>query len=491
MKKTFHLLFVILFFGACLIPGLGLLLNGPSPAAANETAVRAPSFVNPDGSLNLNLLSDAADWFSHSYGFRRELITADSAWKAGLFRSSTQPLVALGKEGWLYYAETLDDYTGADSLSPRQTWCIARSLKLAQDYVQSQGAAFVFTVAPNKASIYPEYLPDGLSPAPSEYSAPLAEVLQEQDVQYASLFEPLRTMSGRSEQSRSLNGEPLYFALDSHWTNRGAALAHDVLLEALGLPSEDAFGKAGGYQPSHLGDLYEMLYPASLRLDLEFAFDPPLDFQYARPIRDVDDLTIETASASENGPLLMFRDSFGNALHSLMAESFSTALFSRAMPYNLERMESIGTEYVVVEIVERNLPLLAEGAFLFPAPEVDLFQPPWGNTRLFQGERWPAESPLAIERAGAYNRITASADIPCDLDSPVYLIHMPAAGGSVTAWEALPLYQEDGARAACTACLPTDRLPEGTLYMAFQQEGKWQMTYWEEPFPGPAPSGEG
>jgi len=473
MKKPFHFLFSALFILACLLPGLGLFLFGPSPAAGNETPVQPPSLTTSTGSFNTEFLSQASDWFSRSFGFRRELITADSALKASVFRTSTQSLVSLGQEDWLYCAETLDDFTGADTLSPRQAYCIAHSLKLAQDYAQSQGAAFVFAIAPNKASIYPEHLPSGLAPAAQEYSAPAVEALAQEGINYADLFTALRARKEELDTLRNF-GEPLYFTLDSHWTNRGAALGHDVLLEALGLPGEDAFAKPGQYGPSHRGDLYDMLYPASSRLDYEFAFQEPLAFAYARPIRDVDDLRIETASASQNGPLLMFRDSFGNALHSLMAESFSTARFSRAMPYDLSQIGEAGAQYVVVEMVERNLPLLAEAPFIFPAQE-PAESPLEGESIPMQELKLDQAGCIELVPSGQYVKVTATIDAACDPDSPVYL-HTFTPGDSglhITFWEGQPICTEDGT-AACAAYFPAEAQLDSGFYMLFRQDGKWR-----------------
>lgn len=469
MKKLFHILFTVLFLAACLVPGLGLTLLGPASPGGNETAVPAPALTRPDGSFNVEFLSDAANWFSRSFGFRQELITLDAGLKVGLFRTSPQSLVALGEGDWLYYAETLDDYTGADVLSDRQAYCIARNLRLAQDYAQSQGAGFAFTIAPNKASVYPEHL--SLPPAEVEYVSPAVEALRQQEVNYADLFGPLR----------SVEGEDLYFTLDSHWTNRGAALGHDVLLEALGLPAEDAFGKAGSYQLTHRGDLHEMLYPASSRLDQEFVFGPPLAFTYARPIRDVDDLRIETTSAAENGPLLMFRDSFGNALHSLMAESFSSARFSRAVPYDMGQIGELGAEYVVVEIVERNLPLLADGPFLMLAQELE--ESPW------EGESIPIEDlkleevgSVKTESSGQYRKVTATIGIACDTDSPVYLVTFSGTASTtlpLTFWEAQPTCLSEKAT-SCTAYFPAEAQLERGFYMAFRKDGQWRMARTEE-----------
>lgn len=99
MGKKFSRIFCLLFICACAVPGVGMLLLGESQAAANEVLSPKPVLKNPDGSWNLEIMSDAADYFSDHFAFRQELITADSAWKAALFHTSSQEQVALGKDG--------------------------------------------------------------------------------------------------------------------------------------------------------------------------------------------------------------------------------------------------------------------------------------------------------------------------------------------------------------------------------------------------------
>jgi hypothetical protein len=402
MGKKFSSLFVILFFCACAIPGLGMLFFGESQAAANEILSPKPVLTQPDGSLNLEVMSDAADYFADHFAFRQELITADSALKVALFHTSSQDQVALGKDGWLFYAETLEDFTGADCLTERQAYSIGRSLALARDYVESKGATFLFTVAPNKISLYPEYAQNGLVPGEITTTSQVKNALTAEKVPYADLF------AAFEEQE-----DVLYHKLDSHWTYRGAALAHDALLDCLGF-SGNSFAKEVSYQPTHSGDLYQMLYPASSLLDDQWKFTEELDFTYDTPIRDVDDLRIQTSSDGTFGNLLMFRDSFGNTLHSLMAEDFSHALFSRAQPYNLGLMDEVSANYVIVEIVERNLPLLSQIPFILPAPEVNFSETvqPGDNEVVAQGTQSPSTP----------NYLTVTGQVsPCDTDSPFYL----------------------------------------------------------------------
>ena len=260
----------------------------------------------------------------------------------------------------------------------------------------------MFTVAPNKISLYPEHAQNGLVPGEITTASQVKNALTAKKVPYADLF------AAFEEQE-----EILYHKLDSHWTYRGAALAHDTLLDCLGL-SGNAFAKEGSYQPTHAGDLYQMLYPASSLLDNQWQFTEELDFTYDTPIRDVDDLRIQTSSDGAFGNLLMFRDSFGNTLHSLMAEDFSHALFSRAQPYNLGLMDEVSANYVIVEIVERNLPLLSQIPFILPAPEVDFSETvqPGDNEVVAQGTQSP----------NTPNYLTVTGQVSsCDTDSPFYL----------------------------------------------------------------------
>lgn len=447
MKKFGHILFTAAFLITCLAPAVGTVLFGPSKAAGNEVLTPAPRTTNPDGSFNLDLLPDAADWFSDHFAFRQELVTADSVLKSALFHTSAQPDVTLGENGWLYYTETLDDYTGADILTQRQAWCVARSLALAQGYVEERGGVFTFTIAPNKISLYPQFAPHGLIPAGTTSVGLVRKQLELQEVRYTDLFEPILDQN-----------EVLYHQLDSHWNNKGAALGHDLLLAGLGLDG-NAYEKEGTYQLTHRGDLYEMLYPASGRLDRQFEFDHPLEFEYTSPIRGADDLRIMTASGSQYEPLVMFRDSFGNALHSLMAESFSSAVFSRAMPYNLALMDQTAARYVVVEIVERNLDLLARTPFLMPAPQVE-----------FTEDVSPAEATAETESSPSSNlqgyvQLSGKVDFPCDADSPVYV----RSGGIV--YEAFPAADSEEPCTAFGLCLP-----EGSdmdIQVIFRSGGRW------------------
>ena len=53
--------------------------------------------------------------------------------------------------------------------------------------------------------------------------------------------------------------------------------------------------------------------------------------------------------------ILVFRDSFGRAMIPYMGEVFDACTFNRSTPYDMSVVEDTECDYVLIEIVERNL----------------------------------------------------------------------------------------------------------------------------------------
>jgi len=349
------LLFCILFVILCALPCAAMPLTHAA-AAGNETLSAKPALVYANGALNPNYLPELSDYLADHTAFRAELITARAHAAAALFGESSSDQVILGKDGWLFYARELPDYEGSQPMSDRRIWCAAHSLCLMQEYAASRGASFLFAAAPNKSTIYPQQMPDRYlkSELPGNLDR-LYKELTRQGVSYADVRPALREAQAQT-----------YFAWDSHWNGYGSALAHDAMMRALG---RDASTAQETFAPAaHSGDLQGMLYPADTRTEQAAALARSRSFAYSGTVRGADDLTICTQSAAGEGSLVMFRDSFGNALHEDMAESYAAALFSRLMPYDLTLLDGQNADTLVIELVERNLVRLAQDAPLMPAP---------------------------------------------------------------------------------------------------------------------------
>ena len=396
-KKIVSLLFAVLFLGLCAVPAVGLVLTGGAKAGANEVLAPKPALTNRDGSLNGDYLADLADYVGDRFYLRQECVTAWARLNAALFHTSVTEDVILGADGWLYYAPTLPDYTRSEPMSGRELWCAARTLWLLQEYAESRGGQFLFTIAPNKNSLYAAAMP--ACPMANRLSnvEALRILLGQMGINYVNLFDVFETAD-----------EVLYFPTDSHWNGKGAALAADAILSAL--RREDRYHAGPFTDSEHRGDLYEMLYPAGKALDPDYAYAP--GFTFTANTANPDNLRI-TAEGPGEGTLLMYRDSFGRNLYPYLAESFAHAEFSRKTNYDPTAMVEGGT--LVIELVERNLRYLNTYVPVLPAPTRE--------TGLIAGAVERGELSLTASAGPeGYTTLTGIfAGIAPDADSPVYL----------------------------------------------------------------------
>ncbi len=403
MKKL-SILFIAVILLMCIAPVVGMVALGPSQPAANEALADAPKLKTAEGGVNFAYLSDLKDYINDRFRFRQELITAGHRLSAALFRSTGEEDVILGRDGWLFYASTLDDYMGSGDMGDREYYAAARNLSLIYEYCSARGIRFLFTCAPNKNSLYGQYMPETFAQPAGNAAGELYAVLDGLGVPYLDL-----------RQVFTAREETVYFAHDSHWTSRGAALAADAICAALQRPT--AYFDGPFTETPHSGDLYEMVYPAGEddETDLTPADEPA--FTYGPGGTRPDSITVNTQS-SGSGRLFMYRDSFGNSLYPYMAGTFAEARFSRDTAYDMTEVSASGADTLVIELVERNIDWLLEYPPVLPAPERDL---DLGTQRRGQITLTAGEGPLE-------GFLTVSGILPEEVDATSPVLVQNSAG---------------------------------------------------------------
>ena len=351
MKKVFIALFLVL----SLALSVGMLFAGPAQPVANEVLADAPSLKLEDGSFNASLLADTAAWINESFFLRNTLISLDRKLNATVLGTSGQSSVILGSNGWLYFQPTLGDYTGTDGLTDQELAQAAHNLSLMARYCEANGKQFLFVIAPNKNALYDENMPSFGVKAAQTDAEKLHSLLAELDVPYADLFAAFDRQD-----------EVLYFAHDSHWNSKGAALGADVINAGFGVTTDYFAGDFSQTVP-HEGDLYVMLYPGSPDPEEDFVYGGKLQFEFTGRATKPDAITLETAGQG-SGKLLAYRDSFGNLLYPYLADSYSQTTFSRAVSYDLTKE----ADFVLVELVQRNLRYLITNVPVMPSPRADI-----------------------------------------------------------------------------------------------------------------------
>lgn len=362
MKKG-KLIYCILFFAICLCPSLGMLVTKQETSSENRQLSEFPSPKTEEGKINVEWLSQAGDYFQEHFAFRNELVTGNALIHGRLLETSTADGVIQGKNGWLYYKDSLDDYLGQELLSDRSLFNIAHMLSMTQQALEEKGVNFLFTIAPNKNSLYGDNMPyyDKLKVSDQTNRENLESWLKTEKVAYADLYQALMD-----------EDEVLYHARDSHWNNKGAALAADVLMDALGKEHDSYEGESYTVRRDYTGDLDTMLYPLASTADDEIYYDKETTYATVEEIQSNFDPRITTVNPVKEGSLVMYRDSFGNALLPYMADAYANAYFSRGIPYQLMDVETHSADTVIIERAERFLPEMSQFPPVLTAKEISL-----------------------------------------------------------------------------------------------------------------------
>lgn len=359
MKKL-QVLYITAFFAACLVPSLGMAVTKQEASSENRRLAEFPE-LKKENEINTRWLPEAGEYFQEHFAFRNELVTANALLNGKIFGVSTADGVIQGTDNWLYYKDSLEDYLGEELLSERSLFNIAHTLAMMQETLNEKGVQFLFTVAPNKNSLYGENMPyyDSLKVSSDKNLVNLQKYLRQEQVSYGDLYETL------SEEK-----EVLYHKRDSHWNNKGAAVAAETLLSSL--KKEHVSYKKEPYtiKTDFTGDLDEMLYPLATTPEEEVYYDRQTTFAYVGEVGSNFDPKITTVNPGSTGSLVMYRDSFGNAILPFFANSYASAYFSRGIPYQMTDLAEHQADTVIVERAERFLPEMAENPPQMEAPQL-------------------------------------------------------------------------------------------------------------------------
>ncbi len=326
-------------------------------SAEKRTLSSFPEIIDENKKLNVNFTTELDDYLSEHFSFRTDVVSVFSSLKYSVFNESLEEQVVAGKDGWLYFSKTLDDYTGKNLMSDYEIDSLVKTLDIIDEYIESKGAEFVFVVAPNKNSVYPQYMPYYFTKTQSNSNL---DILNEKnkDKNYY-----LNIKSGLVDSK-----ELLYHKTDTHWNNLGAIYCYNAIMKKFNKDYIDYLESGYSVKCNWQSDLNTMLFPKKELYDNQVEFNKKTDFEYISKFRSVEDLNIETTTKNGTGKLLMYRDSFTNALLPFLSSNFEYSKFTRVLPYRLNELETTDYDYVVIEIVERNLTEILKSAPILQSP---------------------------------------------------------------------------------------------------------------------------
>ncbi len=370
-NKTRDIIFIVLFMTLLLIPSAGMIFCPTTVSYENRELKEYPGIFGTDGRLNETYFDAVSDYVSDHIALRNETAGLYTVLNAGLFSVSARENVILGEDDWLYYTATTDDFLHRNPISGRKLYIIAHNMYLIQEYCETLGKKAVFAIAPNKNSLYGEYMPQVYKDARAAFETKYSDMdrlmpyLESESINHTDLKKLFEAQD-----------EILYYKKDSHWNNKGALLVYNELMEKAGAEALLFDDDSPETTVDFVGDLNKMLYGPAARPEEKLEYIKDRDYFYLADgeVKDIADMEmvenneVETVNPQGDGTILMYRDSYANSLIPYLSQTFSYAYYSKIVPYNMTDIAIRNPDYVLIEKAERHLPTFAEVPPIMSAP---------------------------------------------------------------------------------------------------------------------------
>jgi alginate O-acetyltransferase complex protein AlgJ len=315
--------------------------------------------IIPLSSLNLN-----SQTFESSFFGRLRLIRAVTDMKMAIGDSLFTNAI-VGKEGWLFQTSemVIQDYQNDIPFTEKQLTELQQNLDEVTAIFRNQGTTLVIVVAPNKSSIYPDYMP-------SELQLMRPQSRFDQVMQYLKQHGQTQILDLRQELIANRKEQQVYYKTDSHWTEYGAYIAYREILNTLQPAHPELVPRAlSDFKPVSMGlvsmDLAGLI--GSVRIKEEkIVLKPVVDTKTTQHDIRLDDgrWVTMTWNPNENLPkAVIYYDSFLYPFIPWFNDHFSQITFiphyANGSIWNLSWVIQEKADVVIVEIAERYIHDLA------------------------------------------------------------------------------------------------------------------------------------
>lgn len=293
------------------------------------------------------------NYFSDHIPYKKAYIKGLANFRYFFLGDSVNSEVMIGKDDWLFYAPNVD-MLGRDISEEYNKQLYVKKINECEEYVEKNGGKFVFMLAPNKVSIYKDYLPSGYYIDDSIYTQDIIDYIKKNTK--CPIIYPYQNLIDNKKQY------PLYYKLDTHWNQLGAYIGYSALAEELGEQKPLLSEKRIMSTTYNHGDLARFL-----GLNDEELHDKCYFFQNDNEVCqgelvDEDGFNyLRFQNPKGNGKkILVFRDSFCTGMIPYFTEDYSECVFYW-QAFDEEIVEKEQADIVLYQLVERSIGQLSSG----------------------------------------------------------------------------------------------------------------------------------
>lgn len=308
--------------------------------------------------------TEFTQYFENNFMCKSSVFGVYSAIQTTGFNENPLPYdVIEGEDGWLYlgdrYSDVVKESKGISVFDSSEIDEIEMSLLSKNEWLKKHGIDFYLAIAPNKHTIYGEYLP-----------IKKADVLTNRELLLEQFSNSELTVVDLSREFHEHSSERLYHKTNSHWNDLGAYYAYRSLINEISIkhPSVKLVKKdhltalvdtsynedlANLLNEARLEQRYRLLKADSCSI-LQESILPVPDNYYRRASW----YEYRYSCNANELKVLIFRDSYCTAMQPFLVESFGSTLLIWHPEFDKKLILSEKPDIVIYEVVERNLDFL-------------------------------------------------------------------------------------------------------------------------------------
>ena len=282
--------------------------------------------------------------------------------------------IHIGENDFMFYGTSISVYTGEGEkgmITSARLKKLATNLTTRDSWAKENGIDLYFVIAPNKASVYGDYINTGVLPADKTRTDMIVEYLAENTS--CKVIDLRKTV----KDARSTFGDKLFYKYDTHWTQDAGFVAYSAIMDQVRAASpnavkytkndfnvetyetymKDMLYYAGQYDSfTDYGSVYSLKVGPAAEMTMKTGHQSTGEyvFAYLWPDGYKDDLTFfRFQSKNTSAPkLFMYRDSFAIALVPFFKESFSESTFKWSTNFSKSEILESGANVVIIEVTE-------------------------------------------------------------------------------------------------------------------------------------------
>ncbi len=341
-------------------PDVYLMENDPTPL---------PNFSISQIFKSFNVLQRG--YLEKTFGFRKLLVRLENILDIFWLRASNQyQTVIKGKKDWLFLSQennelnVIQDYRSAHLFTPEQIARWVDIYRARYEWLAAQGIRYLIVIAPNKHTVYPEFLPGQYNRVNAvSRTDQLVNALRKAHIPVLDLRPTLEKVKKQAQ---------VYYRTDTHWNTFGAFAGYVQIMKRLGqwFPEFEPEIR-GDYDitiaPDLHGGLASMLALGDYFPESRTVFTPKFQRKAVKteaplPTPPYFQPTVTTDTHDPSKPAaVIFRDSFAHELIPFLSEHFDKAVYVWPYPstsrsvrfFDKELIEKEKPAVVIDEFVER------------------------------------------------------------------------------------------------------------------------------------------